>query len=84
MSSQRVQCLDVAPGAPAPTRTAVVALVAVADSVVGPHRDQYDTVAAWGVPDRVTILYPFVEPTAIDDQAIATVAAPTCRRAMRL
>lgn len=75
VSSGRVKYLSPATGVPAPVQSAVIAPVAVADPVVGAHRDRLDAAAALGVPAHVTILYPFVEPTAIDDHVIASLAA---------
>jgi 2'-5' RNA ligase len=69
-----VQYLNPAPDAPAPTGTAVIAAVPVAEPLVSEHRQQLDVSAGWGVPAHVTVLYPFVEPAAISDDLITTLA----------
>lgn len=60
--------------APAPTQSAVIAPMSVAEPMIGEHRHRFDAAAAWGVPAHVTILYPFAEPVALDDKVIATLA----------
>lgn len=70
-----MQYLRPATEAPAPTQTAVIAPVQEADAVVGKHRQTLDAAAAWGVPAHVTVLYPFIEPTAVDESVIATLMA---------
>jgi 2'-5' RNA ligase len=75
-----------APGAPAPTQTALIVPVPEADEIVGEHRDHLDVAASWGVPAHVTVLYPFVAPVrarapeviAAVGAAVATVAAFDC------
>jgi 2'-5' RNA ligase len=75
-----------APEAPAPTETALIVPVPVADAVVGEHRDRLDVAASWGVPAHVTVLYPFIEPVRAGDPdvraaigaAVATVGAFRC------
>lgn len=47
----------------------------MAEPVVGEHRHRLDAAAAWGVPAHVTILYPFIEPTAINEKVITTLVA---------
>ncbi len=49
--------------------------VPAAEPLVGGHRHNLDAAAAWGVPAHVTVLYPFVEPTAVDEYVLATLAA---------
>ncbi len=61
--------------APAPTHTAVIAPVVEADSLVGDYRQRLDAAAGWGVPAHVTVLYPFVEPMALDGFVLATLRA---------
>jgi 2'-5' RNA ligase len=63
--------------APSPTETAVIASIPEAESLVGEHRRRLDAAAAWGVPAHVTVLGPFVPPTAINVQVIQTLAAVT-------
>lgn len=57
-----------------PTESAVVVLVPAADPAVGPHRLELDPAAAWGVPAHVTVLYPFVDPDALDDLVLDVLA----------
>ena len=70
----RVPYLSPASDAPAPTQTAVIAAVPVADSLVGRHRQHLDAGATWGVPAHITVLYPFVEPARVNDELVATLA----------
>jgi 2'-5' RNA ligase len=57
-----------------PTESAVIVAVPEAEEVVGPHRAALDRYAGWGVPAHVTLLYPFVQPSKIDDGVISTLA----------
>jgi hypothetical protein len=70
----KVQYLNPAPNAPAPTETAVIAAVPAAEPLVSEHRQQLDVAAACGVPAHVTVLYPFVAPGAISDDLITILA----------
>ncbi len=63
------------PEAPAPTQTAVIALVPEAESLVGNYRQRLDASAVWGVPAHVTVLLPFLAPHEVDEQVIATLTA---------
>jgi 2'-5' RNA ligase len=56
-----------------PTETALIVPVPEAEEAVGPYRASLDTAASWGVPAHVTVLYPFLPPTRIDDQVLASV-----------
>jgi 2'-5' RNA ligase len=49
--------------------------VPAAEPVVAEHRRRLDPAAAWGVPAHVTVLYPFVDPSAVDEHVLALVAA---------
>ena len=62
------------PGAPAPTRTALIAPVPAVEPVVAEHRRHLDAASTWGIAAHVSVLYPFVPPSAVDDHVIATVA----------
>ncbi|MGI8591474.1 MAG: 2'-5' RNA ligase family protein [Nakamurella sp.] len=42
---------------------------------MGQHRLHLDAAATWGVPAHVTVIYPFVDPAALDEHAIAALAA---------
>ena len=57
------------------TRTAVVVTVPGAESVVAEHRRRFDPSSLWGVPAHVTVLFPFVEPAVLDDDAVRRLAA---------
>lgn len=50
----------------------LVVLVPEAERVVGPLRRRWDANAAWGVGAHVTVLYPFLPPSAIDTTVLAT------------
>lgn len=54
--------------------TAVVVAVPEAEPLVGQLRDALDPAAAVGVPAHVTIMFPFVPPTALDDATRASLA----------
>ena len=63
-----------------PTHSAVIVSVPEAEPVVGHHRRVLDESAPWGVPAHVTVLFPFMNPDALDDdvhaklsRAVATV-----------
>lgn len=60
---------------PAATQTAVIVPVPAAETAVSEHRRRLDVAAAWGVPAHVTVLFPFVPPTEVDDEVIARLAA---------
>lgn len=57
------------------TQTAVIVPVAAAEGVVAEHRRRLDRSARWGVPAHVTVVYPFVAPTDVDQQLISSLAA---------
>jgi 2'-5' RNA ligase len=57
------------------TETAVLIPVASAETAVSKHRRRLDVAAPKGVPAHVTVLFPFVPPTDVDDQVIARLAA---------
>jgi 2'-5' RNA ligase len=60
---------------PEATRTAVIIPVAPAEAAVSEHRRRLDVAASWGVPAHVTVLHPFVPPTAMDDNVVTRLAA---------
>lgn len=45
-----------------------------AEPVVAEHRRRLDPAGAWGVPAHVTVLYPFSDPSEVDEHVIAVVA----------
>jgi 2'-5' RNA ligase superfamily protein len=59
---------------PMAPQSAVLVAVPEAEQAVGGHRDRLDRAAAWGVPAHVTVLYPFVAPSAITAAVVAGVA----------
>jgi 2'-5' RNA ligase superfamily len=63
-----------APPSPTVSQSAVLVPVPEAERVVSGHRDRLDRAAAWGVPAHVTVLYPFVPPSAITAAVIAGLA----------
>ena len=56
-------------------RTALIVAVPEAEAAVGDVRRQHDPSAALGVPAHLTILFPFLDPDAIDEAAIDEVLA---------
>lgn len=64
------------PDAPSPvlTRSALIVPVPSAEPVVGRHRRIMDRSAVGGVPAHVTVLYPFIPPSEIDETVIEAVA----------
>jgi 2'-5' RNA ligase len=67
------------------TETAVLVLVPESEAAVAEHRAHLDVAASWGVPAHLSVVYPFVPPTDVDDSvldglaaAIATVPAFDC------
>lgn len=73
-------------GRPAATVSAVLVQVPEAERVVSRHRARLDAAAALGVPAHVTVLYPFVPPSAITPatlellaRAVASVGAFGCQ-----
>lgn len=67
------------------SESAVLVPVPEAERVVSPHRASLDGAAALGVPAHVTVLYPFVPPSAITPSvvdalavAVASVSAFAC------
>ncbi|HKG50448.1 MAG TPA: 2'-5' RNA ligase family protein [Actinomycetales bacterium] len=70
-----VQGLDDAKhGSPA-TETALIVAVLEAEPVVGRHRRDLDRSAAWGVPPHVTILYPFLSPSEVDELVLTALSS---------
>ena len=45
--------------------------VPAVEPLVARYRDRFDAAAGWGVPAHITVLYPFVEPSALDGRVIA-------------
>jgi hypothetical protein len=61
--------------APAPTETALIVPLPAAEPLVADFRDRLDAAAGWGVPAHVTVVYPFADPSAIDERMLATLEA---------
>jgi 2'-5' RNA ligase len=57
------------------TETAVVVPVPAAEPAVAGHRRHLDVAASWGVGAHVSVLYPFVAPTAVDHALLARLGA---------
>lgn len=51
--------------------TAVLLCVPEADGLVGPWRDKGDPSASAGVPAHVTLLYPFLDTSLVDEGVVA-------------
>ena len=56
-----------------PTHTALVIEVPAAEAAVGAHRATLDRAASWGVPAHITLVFPFLPPDEINDDASAAV-----------
>ncbi|MCG5442211.1 2'-5' RNA ligase family protein [Micromonospora sp. NIE79] len=54
-----------------PTQTALIVPIPEAEDAVGRFRASLDRAASWGVPAHVTVLYPFLPPQQINEQALA-------------
>jgi 2'-5' RNA ligase len=59
----------------APLQTALIIAVPEAEPVVGAHRKALDRVASWGIPAHVTVFYPFLPLTEIDQELLAALFA---------
>ena len=57
-----------------PNQSALIVAVPEAEPVVAAHRERLDRAASWGVPAHVTVLYPFLPPSEIDEPARAAIA----------
>ena len=66
--------MDPVPPSPVASESAVLVPVPEAERVVIGHRARFDRAATWGVPAQVTVLYPFVAPSAITAATIAVLA----------
>ncbi len=66
--------MDPVPSSPVAVESAVLVPVPEAERVVSGHRGRLDRAALWGVPAHVTVLYPFVAPSAITAATIAVLA----------
>lgn len=56
-----------------PTQSALIVPVPGAEPVVGRYRATLDASASRGVPAHVTVLFPFLPPTGLDEAVLATV-----------
>ena len=54
------------------TQSALLVAVPEAEPLVSTWRLKLDPVAARGVPAHITVLFPFLEPSEIDDDTVAT------------
>jgi 2'-5' RNA ligase len=66
--------MDSLPSDPMASESAVLVPVPEAEPVVSRHRARLDRAAGWGVPAHVTVLYPFVAPSAITAATIGVLA----------
>jgi hypothetical protein len=57
-----------------PSQSALVVAVPAAEAAVGSHRERFDISAEWGVPPHITVLYPFVHPTQINEAVLGSIA----------
>jgi 2'-5' RNA ligase len=57
------------------TETAVLVVVPEAETAVAEHRAHLDMAASWGVPAHLSVVYPFVPPADVDDDALHRLAA---------
>jgi 2'-5' RNA ligase len=58
----------------AATQTALIVAVPQVEEAVGPLRAKLDRAAGWGVPAHVTVLYPFLPPSGVDEEVRAALA----------
>ena len=70
-----MQGLDDATHGSAAAETAVIVAVLEAEPVVGRHRRDLDRSAAWGVPPHVTVLYPFLPPSEVNELVLASLSS---------
>ena len=56
-------------------QSALIITVPEAEEAVAPQRAQLDKPASFGIPAHVTVLFPFMPPSEVDDQVIGTLAA---------
>lgn len=59
--------------------SAIIIKVPEVENIVGPHRRILDPSAEWGVPAHVTLLYPFLHPSAIDEDVLKRLAEVVSR-----
>jgi 2'-5' RNA ligase len=57
------------------TQTAVLVLVPEAEPAVAEHRAHLDMAASWGVPAHLSVVYPFMPPSDVDEDALGRLAA---------
>ena len=55
-----------------PTHSALIVAVGEAEPVVAAHRERLDRAASYGVPAHITVLWPFLPPTAVDERVLTT------------
>ncbi|HEV8054228.1 MAG: 2'-5' RNA ligase family protein [Chloroflexi bacterium] len=64
---------------PSRRETALVIPVPAADPLVGGWRDRFDPSARAGIPAHITILYPFLDASTVDDRVISELRAQFSR-----
>ncbi|MDQ1663071.1 MAG: hypothetical protein QOJ68_3051 [Blastococcus sp.] len=57
------------------TETAVLVLVPETEPAVQEHRAHLDVAASWGVPAHLSVVYPFVPPSDVDDDVLVRLTA---------
>lgn len=63
----------------APVESAIIIRVPEVEHIVRPHRRTLDPSAKWGVPAHVTLLYPFLHPSAIDADVLGRLVEVVAR-----
>ena len=56
------------------TQTALIVEIPAAEPAVHAHRAKLDRAASWGVPAHITLVYPFLPPSAINNDVLTAIA----------
>jgi len=70
-----VHSLDDPPSTAPPTHSAVIVPVPAAEHAVAAHRARLDRAASWGVPAHLTVLYPFLPPSKLNEEVLSALAS---------
>lgn len=62
-----------------PGQTALLAPVEAAEPVVGHWRREFDETASEGIPAHISVLFPFVDRSEVDDETLAAVTDVAAR-----
>lgn len=57
------------------TLSALIVTIPEAEEAVARHRVQFDDAAAFGIPAHVTVLFPFMPPSAVDNEVMDILTA---------